>query len=69
MTLIALILALLAAPTQDPSPAELQSRLTKKLESPFLKAGPWMLDYEAALKKAEERNVPVFAYFTRSYSD
>jgi hypothetical protein len=69
MMTVALILSLLAPLTQNPSPEELKARLAKKLESPFLKSAPWMLDYEAALRKAAERKVPVFAYFTRSYAD
>ena len=68
MMLAALMLTLLAPTLQAPSAQELAARKAKKLESPFLKAAPWMLDYEAALKKAAERKAPILAYFTRSYA-
>ena len=69
-TVMAWALLLLGAGViQDPTPEELAARRARKLEAPFLKAAPWTLDYEGALKQAAERKVPVFAYFTRSYSD
>jgi hypothetical protein len=68
MMTVALLLSLLAPCVQNPPPDDVKTLLAKKLQSPFLKSAPWMLDYDAALKKAAERNVPVFAYFTRSYA-
>jgi hypothetical protein len=63
------LLLLAVGGLQDPSPEELAARRARKLEAPFLKAAPWTIDYEAALKQAAEKKLPVFAYFTRSYSD
>jgi hypothetical protein len=64
-----LLLALATQGAQEPTSEELAARRARKLEAPFLKAAPWTTDYEAALKQAAEKKLPVFAYFTRSFFD
>ncbi len=61
----ALAVALLAALA---SARSLEERLQKKLESPFLKNAPWVLDYDQARAKAKAEGKVIFAYFTRSYA-
>jgi hypothetical protein len=45
-----------------------EERLEKKLQAPFLKNAPWVLDYDEARKLAREKGRVVFAYFTRSFA-
>ena len=52
--------------TQDP--AELEKKYQDKLGKEFLKAGPWMLDYDAAREEARKSGKNLFVYFTRSYA-
>ncbi len=40
----------------------------EKLQKPFVKAIPWENSLEEAKKKAAEKNLPIIAYFTRSYA-
>ncbi|MBC8260777.1 MAG: hypothetical protein H8E43_03020 [Planctomycetia bacterium] len=50
------------------SPEELESRWKKKQESAFLKAVKWERTLDAAIERARRDNLPIVAYFTRSYS-
>jgi hypothetical protein len=53
-----------AAGAQD----DLQQKLDKKLDAPFLKKAAWSTDYDKALATAAESGRLLFAYFTRSYA-
>jgi hypothetical protein len=61
----ALVLALTALAARAQS---FEEKLEKKLEAPFLKKAPWVLDYDEARKIAKEKGRVVFAYFTRSFA-
>lgn len=53
-----------ASAAQDadrPSPEEL---LAAKLQSPFLDKADWVLDFDAAMKKARDGKKPILGYFT-----
>ena len=56
---------LLAVPASGQS---MEEKRDKKLAEPWLKAAPWITDYDLARKTAKEQGKPIFAYFTRSYS-
>ncbi len=46
----------------------LKRRYEAKLEARFLKVLPWEHRLEDAMAKAKKKNLPILAYFTRSYS-
>lgn len=48
--------------------ADDQENYDKKLKEPFLKNAPWVIDYDQARADAKKSGLPIFAYFTRSYS-
>ncbi len=47
---------------------ELLRRRDLKIAEPWVKAGGWFTDYEAALAESKRSGKPVLAFFTRSYS-
>jgi hypothetical protein len=47
---------------------ELLEKYEKKIAKPFVAHGGWIVDYDAALAKAEAEKKMIFAYFTRSYA-
>ena len=47
---------------------ELEKRWQKKQNSKFLKAVEWERSLEAAVERARRDNLPIVAYFTRSYA-
>jgi len=51
---------------QDPE--KMQKNYDEKLAKAFAKAVPWQSSLEAAQKLAAEKNLPIIAYFTRSYA-
>ncbi len=55
------LLATALAAQSRPAPAD---ALASKLASPFLKHAPWLLEYEAALVAAAEREKLILGYFT-----
>ena len=68
-SLLCCVLPFLLAGTavaQDTS--EFERKYQKKLESPFLAKARWEHRLEEACARAKEQNVPIFAYFTRSYA-
>jgi hypothetical protein len=65
MVRLALAALLLAGSARAES---FEERLEKKLQAPFLKHAPWVLDYDEARKLAREKGRVVFAYFTRSFA-
>jgi hypothetical protein len=48
--------------------ADLEARRDAKLAEPWVKAAPWVTDYDKALEQAQQSGKPVFAYVTRSYA-
>lgn len=66
---VAAVLAAAApAAAQDQTREELVARFEQKLAEPFAVEGPWMVDFEAALKRAQAEDKLVFVYYTRSYA-
>jgi hypothetical protein len=63
LAIVALIGALAAAARAQ----SLEERLEEKLNKPFAKNAPWVLDFDEAKKQATEGKV-IFAYFSRSYA-
>lgn len=63
-----LLSSLVAAQSSAPTQEDLAGRLAKKLEAPWLKAAPWILDLAEAKAASKATGKPIFAYFTRSYS-
>ena len=63
-----LALALAATPALAQDQEAMKANLEKKLESEFLKAAPWITDYDKAREEAKKSGKLIFAYFTRSYS-
>ena len=59
---------LLAGTTVAQDTSEFERKYQKKLQSPFLAKAKWEHRLEEACARAKERNVPIFAYFTRSYA-
>lgn len=55
-------------PAQDEAQDGYIAKRNAKLNSPFLKNGDWITDYDQALAAAKESGKPIFGYFTRSYS-
>ena len=47
---------------------ELEKRWQKKQNSKFLKAVEWERSLESAVERARRDNLPIVAYFTRSYA-
>ncbi len=47
---------------------ELERRWQKKQESVFLKAVKWERTLDSAVERARRDNLPIVAYFTRSYA-
>lgn len=45
-----------------------EANYAKKLEKEFVEATAWHHELAAAKKASAERNLPILAYFTRSYS-
>lgn len=48
--------------------SELERRYQKKLQEPFMKKVEWATSLKAAKERAKSSNLPILAYFTRSYS-
>ena len=55
-----------AAVAQDVG--DLQKKRDAKLAEVWLKANPWITDYEKAQQSATDTGKLIFAYFTRSYA-
>ncbi len=69
--LVRVMLALAALLVTCPSVAQendLEAEYAKKLEKKFAKSVDWRQEIAAAKKACREKNVPIIAYFTRSYS-
>jgi len=64
--LLALVAAASPALAQDQE--AMKQNLAKKLESEFLKAAPWITDFDKARDEAKKSGKLIFAYFTRSYA-
>ena len=64
---VAAPLAAAAAP-QDQTREQLVALFEEKLAKPFAAEGPWMVDYEAALTRAQAEGKLLFVYYTRSYA-
>ena len=47
---------------------ELRRRYQKKLQEPFMKKVEWAQTLDAAKERAKQSNLPILAYFTRSYA-
>ncbi len=65
LTILLVLAAAARAQGTEESP-EL-SKFKKKLTAPFIKKAPWVLDYDAARRKAKESGKVLFGYFTRSF--
>ena len=71
MTRLALAVALAlsaAAPAAAQDQDQLKKNLEAKLEKPFAKGNPWVLDFDEAKAAAKKDGKLIFAYFTRSYA-
>lgn len=69
VALLCVLPAWAGAQGQPVSQDDLKKRKAHLLQEPFLKKGPWILDYDQALAAAKKSGKPIFAYFTRSYAD
>ena len=47
---------------------ELKARYAKKVASPFIAKGKWILDYDEARERAKREGKLIFVYYTRSYA-
>jgi hypothetical protein len=67
---LAILLLILAPALVDAQIArsELENRYQKKQASAFLKNAIWERTLDAAKERARRDNLPIVAYFTRSYS-
>lgn len=65
MRALVLCLALAGAASAQ---ANLEQKYKKKIAKPFVTNAAWVLDFDAARKKAAESKKFIFAYFTRSFS-
>ncbi|MEE2855879.1 MAG: hypothetical protein VX949_00640 [Planctomycetota bacterium] len=67
---LAVLLLILAPGLIDAqvSRSELENRYQKKQSSAFLKHVTWERTLDAARERARRDNLPIVAYFTRSYS-
>ena len=65
---LALAVALSACSAEDPVQEALQAQRRAKLAEPWVAAGGWTTEYEAALAEGRRSAKPVLAYFTRSYA-
>lgn len=73
IALVALSLSLLCQdkpgqdkPNQDQD--KNQAKYEAKLAGAWLKKAPWVTDYDVARATADEKGLPILAYFTRSYA-
>ena len=66
MTLLVLASVACAQEADDVAPEV--TKYQKKLKSAFIKKAPWVLDYDAAKKKAKDSGKVLFAYFSRSFA-
>ncbi len=55
-------------PAQNKSQEQLVELRTEKLAKEVFKKASWVVDYDAARRRAKESGKPIFAYFTRSYA-
>ena len=60
--------SLLSGTAGAQEPSGFEQKYQKKLESPFLAKAKWEHRLEEACARAKEQNLPIFAYFTRSYA-
>jgi hypothetical protein len=58
--------AVSAQPQYDPD--QMKRSYEEKLKKEFMKKIEWERELEDALAKSKEKNLPVMAYFTRSYA-
>lgn len=68
LALAGILIAGLAVSAVAQDPAALEDNYQAKLKKDFMKHIAWEQSYDAALAKAEKSNMPVLAYFTRSYA-
>lgn len=61
-------LVALATPAMAQDSSDLEAKLKKKLESPWIKDPKWITDYDEAKAEAKKTGKVIFGYFTRSYS-
>ncbi len=67
--LAALLLTLTAvAAARERSEKELRQRRDALMAKAWVKASPWITDYEKALAESKKSGKPIFAYLTRSYA-
>ena len=66
--LAALTLWISPALIEGQDPEKMQKNYDEKLAKAFAKAVPWQSSLAAAQKLAAEKNLPIIAYFTRSYA-
>ena len=59
---------LICPAVQAQNPEELEKRWQNKQDSAFLKAVKWERSLDAAVERARRDNLPIVAYFTRSYA-
>ena len=60
-------LVALATPAVAQS-GDLEAKLKKKLEAPWIKDPKWITDYDEAKAEAKKTGKVIFGYFTRSYT-
>ncbi len=61
-------MAVAAMATVAAAQESMESRLEKKLKSPFLSKAAWITDYDKAREESRKTGKLIFAYFTRSYA-
>ena len=66
--LAALTLWISPALIEGQDPEKMQKNYDEKLAKAFAKVVPWQSSLAAAQKLAAEKNLPIIAYFTRSYA-
>ena len=65
---LVVVLAAAAAGAGERSEKELRECRDALMAKAWVKASPWMTDYEKALAAAKKTGKPIFAYLTRSYA-
>ncbi len=65
LTMLLVLAAAARAQGEEESPEV--TKFKKKLTAAFIKKAPWVLDYDAARRKAKESGKVLFGYFTRSF--
>ncbi len=62
------VLILGAAGLASAQQETLEQKLEKKMNEPYMKAAPWITDFDQAREEARKTGKLIFGYFNRSYA-